>query len=81
MAPTAIREQHLPARQGRRGQTCTSDDECVNSCDTATNTCTCYAGCDVAAATTARGTVLSLLLLGAGLVVGRSRRRRRRVQG
>jgi hypothetical protein len=63
------------------GSTCASDDECVNTCDTATNTCTCYAGCDIAAATTARGTVLSLLLLGAGLVVGRSRRRRGRVQG
>ena len=59
------------------GETCTSDSECVNSCDTATNTCTCYSGCSVAGATTTGGTVLSLLLLGAGLVVRRSRRRRR----
>jgi hypothetical protein len=59
------------------GTACTSDDECVNECDTATNTCTCYSGCDIGAATTARGTALSVLLLGAGLLVRRSRRRRR----
>ena len=34
------------------GEACTSDSECVNSCDTTTNTCTCYSGCNVAAGTT-----------------------------
>jgi MYXO-CTERM domain-containing protein len=59
------------------GEACTSDSECINSCDTATNTCTCYSGCSVAGPTTTRGVVLSLLVLGAGLVVRRSRRRHR----
>jgi hypothetical protein len=59
------------------GSACTSSNECVNTCDTATSTCTCYSGCNVAGATTTRGAVLSLLLLGVGLVVRRSRRRRR----
>ena len=59
------------------GQTCTSDDECVNTCNTTTGTCSCYAGCAVAAPVTTQGTLLSLLLVGAGLVFTRARRRRR----
>ena len=42
------------------GETCTSDNECVNTCDTTTDTCTCYSGCHVAAPTTPATTVLSL---------------------
>jgi hypothetical protein len=60
------------------GVACTSDSECINSCNPTTYTCSCYAGCQVAAATTTRGTLLSLLVLGVGLVVTRARRRRRR---
>ena len=59
------------------GTACTSSDECVNECDTTTNTCTCYSGCNVGGPTTTRGALLSLLLLGASLAVRRSRRRRR----
>ena len=59
------------------GQTCTSDEECVNTCNTTTGTCSCYAGCAVAAPVTTRGTLLSLLLVGAGMVFTRARRRRR----
>jgi MYXO-CTERM domain-containing protein len=58
------------------GQTCTSDTECNNECDTATGTCTCYSGCNVAGPTPPRGVLLSLLVLGAVLVLRRSRRRR-----
>jgi hypothetical protein len=58
------------------GTACTSDTECLNTCNTTTGTCSCYAGCHVAAATTTRGTLLSLLVLSAGLVVTRARRRR-----
>ncbi len=59
------------------GEACTSDSECLNSCNTTTNTCTCYAGCRVVEATTTGGTVLSVLALGAGFVFVRKRRRRR----
>jgi len=59
------------------GEACTRDTECTNACNTTTGTCTCYAGCAVAMATTTRGTLLSLLVLSAGLVVTRARRRRR----
>jgi hypothetical protein len=59
------------------GEACTTDTECVNSCNPTTNTCSCYAGCAVSGATTTRGTLVSLLLLGAGLVFTRARRRRR----
>lgn len=59
------------------GQTCTVDEECINSCNTTTGTCSCYAGCAVATPTTLQGTLLSLLLVAAGLVVTRVRRRRR----
>jgi hypothetical protein len=58
------------------GAACTSDSECINTCNTTTNTCTCYAGCAVGAPTTTQGTLLSLLLVAAGLVVTRVRRRR-----
>jgi hypothetical protein len=59
------------------GEACTMDSECINSCNTTTNTCSCYAGCQVAEAVTPASAVLSALLLGAGLVVSRARRRRR----
>jgi hypothetical protein len=59
------------------GAACTDDSECVNTCNTTTNTCSCYAGCAVAGPTTAQGTLLSLLLVSAGLVFTRARRRRR----
>ena len=59
------------------GETCTSDSECVNTCDTASGTCSCYSGCHVGAPTTPATTALSALLLGAGFVVSRARRRRR----
>lgn len=59
------------------GEACTSDSECANSCDTTTNTCSCYSGCNIAAAVTPATTALSTLLLGVGLVVSRARRRRR----
>jgi hypothetical protein len=59
------------------GAACTDDNECVNTCNTTTNTCSCYAGCAVAGPTTAQGTLLSLLLVSAGLVFTRARRRRR----
>ncbi len=59
------------------GEACTSDSECINTCDTTTNTCSCYSGCAVATPTTTRGTLLSLLLVGAGLVFTRTRRRQR----
>jgi MYXO-CTERM domain-containing protein len=59
------------------GEACTSDDECVNTCDTTSQTCSCYSGCQVAAAPTPATTALSALLLGMGLVVSRARRRRR----
>jgi MYXO-CTERM domain-containing protein len=57
------------------GETCTSSDECTNSCDDTTGKCTCYAGCQVAAAATPTTAALSVLLLGAGLVIRRRRRR------
>ena len=50
------------------GSTCTSDNECVNTCNLTTNTCSCYSGCAVAGPTTTQGTLLSLLLVSAGLV-------------
>jgi hypothetical protein len=59
------------------GETCTSDNECLNTCDTASGTCSCYSGCHVGAPTTPATTALSALLLGAGFVVSRARRRRR----
>ena len=59
------------------GEACTSDDECTNSCNTTTNTCSCYAGCAIAGPATAGGTLLSLLLVGAGVALTRGRRRRR----
>jgi hypothetical protein len=59
------------------GAACTDDNECVNTCNTTTNTCSCYAGCAVAGPTTTQGTLLSLLLVSAGLVFTRARRRRR----
>jgi len=59
------------------GEACMSDSECLNSCNTTTNTCSCYAGCSVVEATTTGGTVLSVLALGAGFVFVRKRRRRR----
>ena len=59
------------------GQTCTSDNECINTCNLTNNTCSCYSGCAVAGPTTTQGTLLSLLLVGAGLVFTRARRRRR----
>jgi len=59
------------------GEACTLDSECLNSCNTTTNTCTCYAGCRVVEATTTGGTVLSVLVLGAGFVFVRKRWRRR----
>jgi len=58
------------------GATCTSDSECTNSCNTSTGTCSCYAGCMVVEAPTARGTLLSGSLLGLALVLARVRRRR-----
>jgi hypothetical protein len=58
------------------GEACTSDNECNNTCNMTTGTCSCYAGCAVAGPTTAQGTVLSLLLVCAGLVLSRTRRRR-----
>ena len=30
------------------GEACTSDNECVNTCNTTTNTCSCYSGCAIA---------------------------------
>jgi hypothetical protein len=60
------------------GETCVSSDECLNTCDTATSRCSCYAGCSVAAATTTRGTVLSVVSLAVGLGFVRRMRRRRR---
>ena len=59
------------------GEACTSDNECINTCNTTTNTCSCYSGCAVAGPTTTQGTLLSLLLVSAGLVFTRTRRRRR----
>jgi len=63
------------------GEACTSDSQCVNSCDTTSGTCTCYSGCNVAGGTTTRATVLSLLVLGLGVMVARTQRRRRRPNG
>ncbi len=59
------------------GQACTSDNECINTCNLTNNTCSCYSGCAVAGPTTTQGTLLSLLLVSAGLVFTRARRRRR----
>jgi hypothetical protein len=59
------------------GETCSSDDECVNACNTDTGTCNCYAGCMVVESVTTGGTVLSVMLLGAGVVFARRRRRHR----
>lgn len=61
------------------GETCTSADQCVNSCNETTGTCNCYAGCSVAGATTGRETLLWVGLFGLGCAfLGRARRRRRR---
>jgi MYXO-CTERM domain-containing protein len=59
------------------GETCSADDECVNTCNTTTYRCSCYAGCQVGAGATTGGTLLSLALLGVGFVVTRRRRGRR----
>jgi len=64
------------ANKKAAGETCTSDSECVNSCNTTTGMCSCYAGCMVVEAVSTGGTVLSALLLGAGVVFARRRRRR-----
>jgi hypothetical protein len=58
------------------GEACTTDTECTNSCNTTTNTCSCYAGCMVVEAVSTGGTVLSMLLLSAGVVFARKRQRR-----
>lgn len=59
------------------GEACTSNDQCVNSCNTTTGTCSCYAGCAVSDATTPSGTVLSLGLLGLVFALIRRAPRRR----
>ncbi|HEY5448172.1 MAG TPA: hypothetical protein VIQ54_05445 [Polyangia bacterium] len=59
------------------GEACTLADECVNSCNTATGLCSCYAGCAVVDAVSTGGTVLSMLLLSAGVVFACRRRRQR----
>jgi hypothetical protein len=61
------------------GETCTSDAQCVNSCNETTGTCNCYAGCSVSGATTRSETLLWVGLLGLGCAfIRRARRRRRR---
>jgi MYXO-CTERM domain-containing protein len=48
------------------GESCTADDQCVNSCNETTGMCSCYAGCSVSDATPASASVLWLGLLGLG---------------
>jgi hypothetical protein len=59
------------------GATCASSDECANSCDSTTNTCTCYVmvTCSAAGPVTPRGTLLSLALVGLAIAGVRGRRR------
>jgi MYXO-CTERM domain-containing protein len=59
------------------GESCTADDQCVNSCNETTGMCSCYAGCSVSDAAPAGATVLWLGVLGlGGAFIRRARRRR-----
>ena len=59
------------------GEACTSSDQCVNTCNTTTGTCSCYAGCSVSGATTGSETLLWVGSFGVGCAFVRRARRRR----
>jgi MYXO-CTERM domain-containing protein len=56
------------------GEACTSDSECMNSCNLTTGLCSCYAGCAVGGAMAPRLPLLALALLAAAFLFGKRKR-------
>jgi len=58
------------------GTACSTDNECVNSCNIDTQQCSCYSGCAVGGRVSTRSALLSLLLAAAAIAAARLGRRR-----